>query len=187
MTRMETVHHKKVMHPERFVTLSNTISIFRAGLAAPIIISLHRDRMLAASAFIFLAVISDVLDGYFARKFNSVTVLGKALDPAADKICILSVILFLVIKDKIPLSFFVIIGIRDFLLGVLHLYLVNVKSIVTGANKAGKLSTVLIAAALFTYIYDLTAMQTPFVYAAFLAMALSFLQYFIIFVKNFGK
>lgn len=175
------------MSPERFLTLSNVISIFRAGTAAPIIIFLHRDRMLLASVFIAAAVVSDVLDGYFARKFNTVTILGKALDPAADKICILSIILFLFLKEKISLQFLVIIGLRDFLLGVMHLYLVNVKSIVTGANMAGKVATVLITAALFAYIYDLAALQLPLVYAVYLAMSVSFAQYILIVFRNANR
>lgn len=184
---METLHHKNVLHPERLITLSNTISIFRACMAAPIIIYLNRNQMVMVSIFIFLAVISDMLDGYLARKFNSVTILGKALDPAADKICMLSVILFLFIHGRIPLHFFIIIGVRDFGVAVMHLHLVNIKSIVTGANRAGKLSTVLIAAAVLAYIYDLNAVKLPLVLAAYIAMTISFLQYFRVLLKNIGK
>ena len=175
------------MSPERFITLSNVISIFRASMAAPIVIFLHRQQVVAASCFIFVAVVSDLLDGYCARKLNTVTVLGKALDPAADKICILSVILFLVITNKIPLHFLVIIGVRDLLLSILHLYLVNFRSIVTGANMAGKVTTVLLTLALFAYIYDFESLVAPVTYAVYAAMTVSFSQYFLIFLKNFGQ
>ena len=175
------------MSPERFLTLSNAISIFRAAMSAPIVIFLHREQMVMVSCFIFLAVVSDALDGFFARKFNTVTVLGKALDPAADKICILSVILFLVIKNKIPMHFLVIIGLRDLLLSILHLYLVNFRSIVTGTNMAGKITTVLLTVALFAYIYDIQYLVAPVTYAIYVAMTISFLQYFVIFLKNFGR
>lgn len=156
-------------------------------MAAPIVIFLHEQQMVAASCFMALAVISDILDGYFARKFNTVSVLGKALDPAADKICILSVILFLVIEKKIPLYVLVIIGGRDLLLSVLHLYLVNYRSIVTGANRAGKLTTVLLTVALFAYIYDIEILITWVIPAVFITMTISFLQYFFIFLRYFGR
>ena len=156
-------------------------------MAAPIVIFLHRHQMVAATSFMLLAVVSDALDGYLARRLNAVSVLGKALDPAADKICILSVILFLVIKNKIPMYFLVIVGGRDLLLCILHLYLVNFRSIVTGANMAGKVTTILLSVALFAYIYDIGDLIIPVTYAVYVTMTISFLQYFTIFLRNFGR
>ena len=46
--------------------------------------------MVVATTLIVLAIVSDAIDGFFARKNNEVTNLGKALDPIADKICILT-------------------------------------------------------------------------------------------------
>ncbi len=42
-----------------------------------------------AGAFMFLAVMTDWLDGWYARKYNKITKLGKILDPIADKILII--------------------------------------------------------------------------------------------------
>ncbi|MCP4744751.1 MAG: CDP-alcohol phosphatidyltransferase family protein [Desulfobacteraceae bacterium] len=180
-------YNGSLMSPERFMTLSNIISICRASMAAPIIIFMNRGQMMWVTTFIVLAMVSDALDGFIARKFNTVTVLGKALDPAADKICIFSVILFLYIKNKIPLHFMVVIGVRDFLISIMHLYLVKLKFIVTGANFAGKVSTVMISAALCVHIYDFQAAQVFLIYAAYTFMSISFAQYFILCVKKYDR
>jgi cardiolipin synthase len=177
----------EMMSPERFLTLSNMISVLRAAMAAPIIIFLSRNQMVLATLFIFLAIISDCLDGYIARKFNNVTLLGKALDPAADKICIFSVILFLVIKDKIPINILVILGIRDLILTMMLLYLVNIKTLVVETNYAGKISTVLITITLITYIYNMTLLQKPVVLLTYVAISIAFVQYLLIFIRNFGN
>ena len=49
------------------------------------------DRYLLALVLFFIAGITDYLDGYLARKYNSVTKIGEVLDPIADKILILFV------------------------------------------------------------------------------------------------
>ena len=48
-----------------------------------------------ASNINLLIALSDILDGYFARLFDSITDIGKFLDPFADKVCVLVFILFL--------------------------------------------------------------------------------------------
>ena len=45
-----------------------------------------------------IIVISDFIDGFIARKLGQVTNLGKALDPIADKVCMMAVLTFLAIN-----------------------------------------------------------------------------------------
>ncbi len=95
---------KKISH-EQIWTLSNIISILRAALAFPIIIFIDRNQMVFATVCVLLAIISDMIDGFIARKFSTVTLLGKILDPIADKICILSILLYLIISQAISVHF----------------------------------------------------------------------------------
>jgi len=48
-----------------------------------------------ALALFVVAAISDALDGYLARKWNAVSVFGRVVDPAADKVLVLSALVFL--------------------------------------------------------------------------------------------
>jgi phosphatidylglycerophosphate synthase len=69
----------------------------------------------------------------------------------------------------------------------MSVYLMNVKDMVVGAVFTGKVSIIFITATILTFIYNLTAYQQPLLYATYVALVISFLQYFIIFLKNFGK
>lgn len=76
------------------MNLPNKLSILRI-LLVPIIIYLLLLNSLTASiaalAVFILAALTDKYDGYYARKYNLVTTLGKILDPLADKLLIIGV------------------------------------------------------------------------------------------------
>ena len=64
-------------NPSKVLTLANIISLLRAAAAIPIIYTLNYPEMRAiTAAIIILAVLSDALDGYFARKAHEVTHVG---------------------------------------------------------------------------------------------------------------
>lgn len=185
--KVDEFEKRTVMTPERVWTISNILSILRGAMGFPIALLLSREQMVFATILIILAIISDTLDGMIARRTNQVTNLGKALDPIADKMCILTVLLFLIIEGKIPIQFLLFIGIRDLAIAIMSVYLMNVKDMVVGAVFTGKVSIIFITATILTFIYNLTAYQQPLLYATYVALVISFLQYFIIFLKNFGK
>jgi len=85
--------------------LPNGLSLFRVGLI-PIILYLLSDpgRVAAAVAggLFFIACLSDFFDGYFARRSQTTTTLGKYLDPLADKLVVAGVLIMLVGMDRDP-------------------------------------------------------------------------------------
>ncbi len=98
-----------ITHPSRVITLANLLSILRAFLSLPIVYSLARDRIVVAVSLVLFAVVTDWLDGYFARRAHEVTDLGKFLDPIADSIAIAAVVLFLSLDEtrNFPFWFFI--------------------------------------------------------------------------------
>jgi CDP-diacylglycerol--glycerol-3-phosphate 3-phosphatidyltransferase len=67
-----------------------------------------------AAAIVFaVAAITDFFDGWIARKFNVETVLGKLLDPLADKLLVVSAMVILVEKHRMDGLIAVIIIVRD--------------------------------------------------------------------------
>ena len=76
---------------KNMLTLSNSISLLRAPLAFLFLFSSVKIRVIA----VILAMVTDCIDGYFARKFKSVTFLGKILDPLMDKFFVYVVITIL--------------------------------------------------------------------------------------------
>ena len=178
---------RRVMTPERVWTISNILSILRGAMGFPIALLLSRGEMIYATVLIILAIISDALDGFIARKTNQVTNLGKALDPIADKMCILTVLLFLIIEGKIPIQFLIFIGIRDLAIAIMSVYLMNVKDMIVGAVFTGKVSIIFITATMLTFIYNINSLQKLLVYVTYIVLIISFIHYLIIFLKNFRE
>jgi cardiolipin synthase len=71
--------------------LPNIICLIRLGLIWPVAAALHGGQYALALALFVLAAASDGLDGYLAKRFNWVSELGKILDPAADKLLLMTV------------------------------------------------------------------------------------------------
>ena len=103
----------RITHPSRVITLANLLSILRAFLALPIVYSLARDRIVLAVLLVLFAVVTDWLDGYFARRAHEVTDFGKFLDPVADSIAIAAVVLFLSLDETSKFSFLVLYFLHD--------------------------------------------------------------------------
>jgi CDP-diacylglycerol--glycerol-3-phosphate 3-phosphatidyltransferase len=99
------------------VNLPNALTVLRIFLT-PVLVVVLLTRMqggLFLGAFIFgLAVLTDYLDGYFARRRNQVTRLGILLDPIADKMLTAAAFISLVEMDAVPAWMVVIIVGREF-------------------------------------------------------------------------
>ena len=98
--------------------LPNILSITRL-LMAPIFVYLilknHLHYNILAFFLFFAVSITDFLDGYYARKYNLVTKVGKYLDPLADKVFTISVFvsLYIILQGYIKLWMVIAIIIRD--------------------------------------------------------------------------
>jgi CDP-diacylglycerol--glycerol-3-phosphate 3-phosphatidyltransferase len=102
---------------------------------------------IAGIVFIFLFA-TDFLDGYIARKYNQITVLGQFLDPVVDKILINSLIIFLCnvhYYQHDPINFPIVCAIliinRDFIIDMLRLVVFKNKNVVISSNIFGKMKT----------------------------------------------
>ena len=110
----------KINFKEIFL-VPNLISTFRLLLFIPFLFlfdnysSIENVRTYIL-ILIFVAFISDLLDGYVARKTNSISELGKVIDPLADKILVALIVINLYLLNEIPAFYFWIVLIRDLLI-----------------------------------------------------------------------
>ncbi|MCL2177069.1 MAG: CDP-diacylglycerol--glycerol-3-phosphate 3-phosphatidyltransferase [Firmicutes bacterium] len=91
-----------------------------------------------------LAVFTDILDGFIARRFNQVTDLGKFLDPIADKIIVAAALVIVVQFDLLPFPYaslaLIIILTREFIIATFRQFAAS-KNLVLQADFWGKLKT----------------------------------------------
>jgi cardiolipin synthase (CMP-forming) len=84
--------------------------------------------------------VTDLLDGYLARRLNQISELGKIIDPLADKLAVGAIAILMFINGLIPLWFILIVLVRDVLILVFGLYLKSRKKIVLMSNYPGKIA-----------------------------------------------
>lgn len=143
----------------KFWTISNVLSLSRIVLMVPIVMLLvsaipfHREY---AVCFMLLALLTDALDGYFARRLNQVSEIGKIIDPLADKTVVGIVILLLTLFGNIALWYTIMVILRDVLIFAGGIYIKKRKGEVLASNIYGKITVVLIA---ITIIFAL--LRTP--------------------------
>ncbi len=103
----------------RVFTFSNVISFSRFFIAFPVII-LHYNNNLSYDwitvSLILYAIVSDYFDGLVARKTNTISEVGKVIDPVSDKLCAVILFIYTVWLGWVPLWFLLINVVRDFLI-----------------------------------------------------------------------
>lgn len=97
------------------MTLANQVTLGRIILIPIILILLYLGLYGLAAICFVLVSLSDLIDGYIARRFNQVSDLGKALDPLADKVLVLTALIALVDLGRVSAIPVIIIVVRELL------------------------------------------------------------------------
>lgn len=128
---------------KRIFTIPNVISMLRL-LMIPFIIWAYVGLGNNLLTVILIAVsgLSDVLDGFIARRFNMVSDLGKALDPFADKLTQIAMLFCLVFRYKYMLIPLILLTVKEFIAGTTGIAVIKATNKVRSAEWHGKLATV---------------------------------------------
>jgi CDP-diacylglycerol--glycerol-3-phosphate 3-phosphatidyltransferase len=148
----------------RINTIPNWLTIGRI-LSVPVIIFLtsfpSRGFSIAAALFFSVAAITDILDGYIARKTGQVSDFGKLVDPIADKIIVASAFIMLVHLDRAPAWVVALIISREFAVSGLRAF-AGTRSVVIEAGIAGKTKTTLQILAIIALMFNYSLWGIPF-------------------------
>ncbi len=126
------------------LNLANKITLLRVLAIIPVLVLLAFPSPLfcfLATLFFVLASLSDILDGYIARRFGTITNFGKFLDPLADKLLICSVFIMLVALSWLPAWTAIVVIIRELAVTGLRAVAAD-EGIVIAADRYGKLKTI---------------------------------------------
>lgn len=171
---------------DKKLTVSNLLSLLRLLIAVPLWflfdnISDPGTRYIILG-FAFIAIATDFLDGYFARKYNQVTKFGKIIDPLADKILVGIVIIKLYLIEEIPGYFFFLVIGRDILIFIGGIFLSNKIGKVLPSNMLGKITVSVLALLLLMIIinFDKSSMIYRGIYLITIIMIIvSFIAYLV--------
>lgn len=125
-----------------FKQVPNILTIIRFLLIPVILFYIFTGNYLAAFIVFTVSGLTDIADGFIARKFNFISNFGKLMDPLADKLTQISVLLSLTVIRIIPVWIVVIVLVKEIIMvsGASFLY---GKDVVVYSRWYGKLATVL--------------------------------------------
>jgi CDP-diacylglycerol--glycerol-3-phosphate 3-phosphatidyltransferase len=138
-------------------------------------------------AFLLIIYFTDFLDGYLARKLDQCSDLGRILDPLADKVLLLLLVIALIMYRGLPLFvLFIILG-RDLAILLGGFFLIIRKKIVVEANIWGKTATVAMMIVVLLYVLEVsTYILLPCLIAGLLLIVFSLLTYLFAFLNQMG-
>lgn len=161
--------------------IPNVLTIFRFILIPFIVLNLANDKYLVAFVIFTVSGLTDILDGFIARKFNFITNFGKLIDPLADKCTQIITLATLALKNIIPMWIIIIVILKEFIMvaGASFLY---GKELVVSSKWYGKLATVLfyiaIVCSLFIKEFNFTFDFSLYIYyLALISTIFSLLMY----------
>lgn len=173
------------------ITIPNILSFIRI-LLIPVMIWLYivHGKYLWTAFVLVISALTDITDGFIARRFNTVSDLGKALDPIADKLTQIFMMICLISRFRLLCVPAILLALKEIVTGAMGLAVINKTGFVPYAKWYGKLTTVVLYATIFlhTVWFDIPALYSDIsVTACVIVMLLSFTLYFIQNIKALSK
>ena len=135
------------------LNVPNLLSVFRIFMIIPFVVSFLKDNYVLSIIILLISGITDMLDGFIARKMNQITKLGAVLDPLADKLTLISVIVCLSFKFSYLIPFVGILLVKDLSMIVVGgVFLLN-KISPPPAKWYGKFSTAMFYFSVVTLVF----------------------------------
>ncbi|MFC5469650.1 CDP-diacylglycerol--glycerol-3-phosphate 3-phosphatidyltransferase [Cohnella suwonensis] len=161
------------------LNVPNMLTMSRFALIPVFMLLYLNDQSIAALIVLLAAGLTDFLDGYIARRSGQVTITGSLLDPLADKLMMLCVVLALLIKSVLPLLAFIVLVFREAAMIILtaYFYFKGLKTV--PANFFGKATTVIYYIAITLLFFELSGG----VEVLWFGIALSFVASFVYLMK----
>ena len=158
----------------------NLLAIARILLLPFIFYFLARDTQISfyiAIVLMGMAIATDVLDGYLARRFNQVTDLGKILDPVADKLGLGMFVIFIIIYRGFPIWIAALLFLKDIFTIIAGIMLVKKKGLVPISAYWGKLNSWIWVITVIVFILKIHPLEPWLLAAATISVIYSAILY----------
>ena len=143
------------------LTIPNLLSILRLGMI-PVYVELYRNAQDSgdywiAGAVLALSCLTDAADGYIARRFHMISLLGKVLDPIADKATQIALTLCLCLRFPVLKAVLALLLVKESFQVAACIVSFRRGKMLSGAMPAGKICT----AVLFISLIALVVFPEP--------------------------
>jgi len=137
------------------MNIPNTLTVIRLGLIPVFIWFYHIGEPTTALIIYLIAGVTDILDGYIARRFNMMTKLGTMLDPLADKLMLIAALGCLTYSKLIPNWVLYVVLLKEgiLIIGGLVMYFSHIKRVIP-SNVFGKVATIVFYIAVATSLLE---------------------------------
>ena len=132
---------------ENIWNVPNVLTMIRAALIPVFLILYYQNQRYLALGVFLLASFTDLLDGYIARKYNLITNFGKLMDPLADKLMVISVLLVQTLSGVLPPAAVIIVVLKEVIMVLGGAYMLK-KGVVVYSELVGKAAQFLFIAAI---------------------------------------
>ena len=170
-----------------FKHVPNALTILRFLFIPFIVLNIFMEEYILAFIFFTISGLTDIADGFIARKFNYISTFGKLMDPLADKLTQISALAYLCITDIVPIWILVIVLFKEFFMisGASFLY---GKDVVVYSKWYGKLATVLfylaIVASLLVKQFGLTGIYNSIDFGLYCLALIATIFSLIMYIKD---
>ncbi|MBO4848710.1 MAG: CDP-alcohol phosphatidyltransferase family protein [Clostridia bacterium] len=135
--------------------IPNILSCLRVAMVIAFIILFTKQQYLVCLILYVAAFLTDVLDGYLARRFNWVSDFGKLVDPFADKFMLIAALACLLSIGKFPWYLLAVLVVKELLMVVGGLIMLRKKKVAVYADIWGKAATFLFFASITLTLVNL--------------------------------
>lgn len=177
----------RLLKKNEILTIPNVLSGIRI-LLLPFIVWMYNVERNHTAAILLLLIsgLTDIVDGFIARKFNMVSDFGKIIDPIADKLTQGTLLICLALNHKIIFLLIAIFVLKEFSMALLGYIIIKKHDEVNSAKWYGKLNTVVIyftivALIIFPNLPKAAVMAMVFLCIAFVTV--SFVMYAKFYIK----
>ena len=176
---MQTESQEK--YKNRIITIPNLLSAFRICLI-PVFIWLYCEKQNYAGTAIVLLIsgITDLADGFIARRFHMISDLGKALDPISDKLTQAAMLFCLITRFPLMRLLFIIMIIKELFTGLTTFLVIQKSGVIKGADWHGKITTTMLYSMIVIHLawFNIpSAVSNILIIACFVMMIISCIIY----------
>ena len=172
------------------INVPNALTVFRIVIIIPLMRFLLKQDFVMAGVMILLSGISDMLDGFLARRLGQITDLGKILDPIADKLTLIAVVICANVLYPEIMPFIIVLFTKEMLMLSGGAFLLRFRIKPPAAKWYGKLSTILFYTSITTLIllraiwgYTNRTLSLVLLSITTASMLFSLVMYFLLFLK----